>query len=137
MPSNVLPLDFKQTLQPIIWIFHEGEGDEIKSRLPFKVFSTSPIRIHKDVCSTLCYLTASTWWFIQSYIPTLFKQGVITHHLTYLLDLEFLSQVPISKLWFQNHSRVQHALVLPKIHQLIQNHSWNLSRYIFVKITIK
>ena len=40
MPSNVLPLRFKQTLPPIIWIFTEGEGDEIKSRLPFKIFST-------------------------------------------------------------------------------------------------
>ena len=38
MPSNVLPLRLKQTFPPIIWIF--TEGDEIKSRLPFKIFST-------------------------------------------------------------------------------------------------
>ena len=38
MPSNVLPLHLKQTFQPIIWIFTEGEG--IESRLPFKIFST-------------------------------------------------------------------------------------------------
>ena len=25
---------------PIIWIFTEGEGDRIESRLPFKIFST-------------------------------------------------------------------------------------------------
>ena len=37
MPSNVLPLHLKQTL---IWIFTEGEGDEIESRLPFKIFFT-------------------------------------------------------------------------------------------------
>ena len=30
----------KQTFPPIIWIFTEGEGDGIKSRLPFKTFST-------------------------------------------------------------------------------------------------
>ena len=35
MPSNVLSLHLKQTFPPIIWIFTEGEGDGIKSRLPF------------------------------------------------------------------------------------------------------
>jgi len=40
MSSNVLPLNLKQTFPPIIWIFTEGEGDEIKSSLPFKIFST-------------------------------------------------------------------------------------------------
>ena len=40
MFSNVLPLQLKQTFLPIIWIFTEGEGDGIKSRLPFKIFST-------------------------------------------------------------------------------------------------
>ena len=39
-PSNVLPLNLKQTFPPMIWIFTEGEGDGIKSRLPFKIFST-------------------------------------------------------------------------------------------------
>ena len=39
-PSNVLPLHLKQTFLPIIWIFTEGEGDGINSRLPFKIFST-------------------------------------------------------------------------------------------------
>ena len=39
MSTNfVLPLNHKETLPPIIWIFTEGEG--IKSRLPFKTFST-------------------------------------------------------------------------------------------------
>ena len=38
MPSNVLPLHLKQTFPPIIWIFTEGEGDEIKSSLLFKQF---------------------------------------------------------------------------------------------------
>ena len=35
-PSNVLPL----SLKPIVWIFIEGEGDGIKSRLLFKIFFT-------------------------------------------------------------------------------------------------
>ena len=40
-PSNVLPLHLKQTFPPIIWISTEGnKGDGIKSRLPFKIFST-------------------------------------------------------------------------------------------------
>ena len=37
-PSNVLPLNLKQTLPPIIWIFTAGEGDGIESRQPFKIF---------------------------------------------------------------------------------------------------
>ena len=44
MPSNVLPLRLKQTFLPMIWIFPEGEGDEIESRLPFKIFSTLPYK---------------------------------------------------------------------------------------------
>ena len=40
MLSNVLPLHLKQIFPPIIWIFNEGEGDEIEFRLPFKIFST-------------------------------------------------------------------------------------------------
>ena len=40
MPSNVLPSHLKQTFPPIIWIFTEGEGDGIESRLLFKIFST-------------------------------------------------------------------------------------------------
>ena len=39
-PSNVLPLHLKQIFPPIIWIFTDGKGDVIKSRLPFKIFST-------------------------------------------------------------------------------------------------
>ena len=38
--SNVLPLHLKQTFPPTIWIFTEGVGDWIESRLPFKIFST-------------------------------------------------------------------------------------------------
>ena len=39
MPSNVLLLYLKQTFPSMIWIFIEGEGDGMESRLPFKVFS--------------------------------------------------------------------------------------------------
>ena len=39
MLSIVLPLHLKQTFPPIIWIFTEGEGDGIESRLPFKFFT--------------------------------------------------------------------------------------------------
>ena len=43
-PINVLP----QTFPLMIWIFTEGEGDGIKSRLSFKIFSTlMPIKIFK------------------------------------------------------------------------------------------
>ena len=39
-PSNILPLHLKQTFPPTIWIFIKGEGNGIKSRLPFKIFFT-------------------------------------------------------------------------------------------------
>ena len=39
MHRNFLPFHLKQTFPPIIWIFTEGEGDGIKFRLPFKIFS--------------------------------------------------------------------------------------------------
>ena len=42
-PSNFLPLHLNQSLLAIIWIFTQGEGDGIKSRLPFKKFSTLQI----------------------------------------------------------------------------------------------
>ena len=32
-PSNILPLQLKQSFTPMIWIFTEGEGDGIESRL--------------------------------------------------------------------------------------------------------
>ena len=38
MPSNVLPFHLNQTFLHIIWIFTEGE--EVESRLPFKIFCT-------------------------------------------------------------------------------------------------
>ena len=40
MLSNVLPLHLKQTFPSMILVFTEGEGDGIKSRIPFKIFST-------------------------------------------------------------------------------------------------
>ena len=43
MTSNVLSLHLKQTFPPIIRIFTEGKGDEIESRLPFKIFFTLPL----------------------------------------------------------------------------------------------
>ena len=47
-PSNVLPLYLKQTFLPIIWIFTDGEGDGIKSRQPFKIFSTLIYKVAKN-----------------------------------------------------------------------------------------
>ena len=39
MSSNILP-HLKQTFAPSIWIFDKGEGNGLKFRLPFKIFST-------------------------------------------------------------------------------------------------
>ena len=54
-PSNVLPSHLKQTFLLIIWIFTVGEGDEIESRLPFKIFCTLP-------CLTLVW---NSWRFFM------------------------------------------------------------------------
>ena len=51
-----LPLYLEQIFPPVIWIFTEGEGDGIKSRLPFKIFSTL------------------TKWFNYSWIMFFFRQ---------------------------------------------------------------
>ena len=45
--SNVLPLNLKQTFPPIMWIFNEGEGDGIESRLPFNMFITCVLNAEK------------------------------------------------------------------------------------------
>ena len=47
-PSNVLPSHLKETFKSVIWIFTEGEGDGIESRLPFKFFYTEQILIFKN-----------------------------------------------------------------------------------------
>ena len=47
--SNVLPLNLKQTFSSIIWIFNESEDAEIKSRLPFKIFSTLQYFLKKKI----------------------------------------------------------------------------------------
>ena len=54
MPSNVLPLGLKQIFPPIIWIFTEGGGDKIESRLPFKIFFTLQFQFQKDFSLTVC-----------------------------------------------------------------------------------
>ena len=36
--KDVLPLHLKETFPPIIWIFNEGEGDEIESGYLVKSF---------------------------------------------------------------------------------------------------
>jgi len=41
-PSNILSSHLKQIFPPIILIFTVGEGNRIKYRLPFKIFSTLP-----------------------------------------------------------------------------------------------
>ena len=45
--SNVLPLHLKQTFPPIIWIFTEGKGDGIESRLSSQILSTL-LQLYKD-----------------------------------------------------------------------------------------
>ena len=66
MPSNVLPLHIKQTFLPIIWIFNEGEGDRIKFRLPFKIFSTL-----NNYLEILEFFYFKTFFILESFITPL------------------------------------------------------------------
>ena len=62
--SNVLSLHLKQTSLPIIWIFTEGKGDGIKTRQPFKIFSTLTL-------CTVRYIAIifSTWpWWLVHFV---------------------------------------------------------------------
>ena len=43
--QQYLHLHLKQTFPPIIWIITEGEGDQIDSRQPYRIFSTKGIPI--------------------------------------------------------------------------------------------
>ena len=66
---SVLPLHLKQTFPPIIWIFNEGEGDEIEFRLPFKIFSTKVYRriaFHEFLISLFLFLRSinCSWVFL-------------------------------------------------------------------------
>ena len=63
-PSNGLPLHLKQTFPPINWIFTEGEGDGIKSRLPFFYFT----KFNKDIIYSV-FCECSTWNFKNNVHP--------------------------------------------------------------------
>ena len=70
--SNVLLLNLKQTFSPIIWIFIEGEGDGIESRLHFKKF---PLYMYSwKFLKSFIWLTGfnnqfqKTLWIITNYL---------------------------------------------------------------------
>ena len=69
MTSNILPLHLKKTFPPVIWIFAEGEGDGIESRLPFRIFSTllksswnkKDFNDIKAAPFLVCFFAAGSW----------------------------------------------------------------------------
>ena len=83
MPSNVLPLHLKQTFPPIIWIFTEGEGDGIESRLPFKIFSTYFTHDFRQIekCLQTDSTTANTNGVATGERKTLPEMGTISRKL--------------------------------------------------------
>ena len=75
MPSNVLPLHLKQTFLPIIWIFTKGEGDAIKSRLPFKTFSTlQDVKLKDIYWNTYSYIL-----FSEVCMDCIQEQAIMAH----------------------------------------------------------
>ena len=83
MASNVLPLQLKQTFPPIIWIFTEGEGDGLESRLPFKIFSS----LFGDVC---CFLADGVVvpeiYKLAQIISILKKTGLVSYDYKTFID---------------------------------------------------
>ena len=62
-PTRFYLLCFKQTFLPIIWIFTEGEGDEIESRLSSEIFSTLRTNLcHFCVMPVIIELIQNSIW---------------------------------------------------------------------------
>ena len=89
--SNVLPLLFKQTFPAIIWIFTVCKGDEIESRLPFKIFSTLP-KNWKVNCIQFTYLLVT--FLLISFLAAIWNQYAIS--ITHVKN----------KIWLVPHSHV-------------------------------
>ena len=99
MHSNVLPLRFKQIFLPIILIF--TEGDEIESRLPFKIFFTLiEIAHHRTYIQWFWlkeFLTlSSSSFFAQDY--SIFLCLGWMHHI-YCKDLQNMQFCHFAKNW--------------------------------------
>ena len=111
-PCNVLPLHLKQTFPFMIWIFTEGEGDGIKSRLHFKIFSSLPILSRWNQLSSgmICYEISCPpkWchWKIWSYQWSGFmlKKCIISCQLTIGTDLVKSFQLPGPPVLIKVHS---------------------------------
>ena len=61
---------------PIIWIFSEGEGDGIESRLPFRIFSTL-----SDTTALSFYSVQKYYIFFQM-MPNIFHGKANTNELS-------------------------------------------------------
>ena len=78
MPSNVKPLRLKQTFPPIIWIFTEGEGDEMESRLPFKILSTLQMHgVKQEVFDLWYYCSFICCYLLLVQISELYSGGFL------------------------------------------------------------
>ena len=97
MPSNVLPLHLKETFPFKIWIFTEGEGDVIKSRLPFKIFST----LH-DLEYFLTLAAFREFWFFLSFSWHAIKRAILKN-----------SSHIFSISWNHNHYKIR--LIVSKL----------------------
>ena len=79
MPSNVLPLHLKQ----IIWIFTEGEGDGIESRLPFKIFSTLSVLRFCLIFATSSFGKPCRIWFNSRTAQAILYQSNASYYLVF------------------------------------------------------
>ena len=64
--SYVLPLHLRQTFPPIIWIFTEGVGDGMESRLPFKSFLLYDTHTQSLFIKTMT--TFGFFWPLMDYV---------------------------------------------------------------------
>ena len=108
-PSDVLSLHLKQTFPPKILIFTEGEGDGIKSRLPFKIFSTITnskstiykiflFHPHENQDQMMLHRWDSTYMIITVLLG---EKGVCSRPFSFKIFVLFVGiLVCLSKYWF-------------------------------------
>ena len=103
-PSIVLPLHHKQTFPPIIWIFTEVEGDGIKSRLSFKIFSTlTTIARVKNTCP----LTLSSS-FLRAYKTFTASVTCIVYPLWSFINTSMIVNTSINTNWTAESVNIRH-----------------------------
>ena len=135
-PAMFCTLHLKETFPPIIWIFIEGEGDEIKSKLPFKIFST----LSDTVCNLSRPDPKSKGFFLTFYMnsylemwPSTFNQLVTLQFNMHGFNLPYRDARALKCLYTQPHQRCVDNYRLRHLWCCIFNSFNQLHTYLFIR----